>query len=71
MIKTRYKTRDIHEQIVLALVLMLLVVCSINVQFYLEQQITSNTVTYVNKLGQQKSLFDMSIEELMKVTITS
>lgn len=69
-----FKKRNINKKIVLALVVMFFGVCAvaINVQFYLESQIASNVETYYkNRTWEpQKNLFNMSIEELMEVTIT-
>jgi len=71
MFRAKNKKRNIHEQIVIALALVLVVVCTIKVQLCLEHHIVSNTVTGINKLNHQESLFDMSIEELMQVTVVS
>ncbi len=71
MFKTKYKQRNTQKEAVIALTLIFLVVCAINVQFCLEQQVVTHTITYMNRLGQQESLFDMSIEELMEVTVIS
>ena len=40
-------------------------------QFCLEYKVVTHTVTYTSKLHHQKSLFDMSIEELMEVMVIS
>ena len=67
MFKAKHKQRNIPELIVIALALMLLVVCAINVRFYLKHK----AATYRSNLNLQKNLFNMSIEELMEVTIPS
>ncbi len=71
MFKVMYKQRKTQREVVIALALIFLVVCAINVQFCMEQQVVTRTITYINRLDQQKSLFDMSIEELMEVTVVS
>ena len=71
MFMVKYKQRNIQKHIVIALALILLVVCVIDVQFYLEYQIVTNTVTGIKRLNQQVNLFDMSIEELMEVKVIS
>lgn len=71
MFKAKHKQRNIRKQIVIALALMLLVVCAVNVRFYLKHKAATYTTTYRSKLNQQKNLFNMSIEELMEVTISS
>ena len=59
----------------IALVLLCLVVSAVNLQFYLESRVAtklaSHTVTCVNKSAQQKSYFDMSLNELMDVVVVS
>ena len=67
MFKAKHKQRNIRKQIGIALALMLLVVCAVNVRFYLKQKVA----TQRSKLNQQENLFNMSIEELMEVTISS
>jgi len=69
MFNVKHKQRNIHKEIVIALVLVLFVVCTINVQFYIEHQIASHVTTYTSGLKTQENLFNMSIEELMEVTV--
>jgi hypothetical protein len=71
MFKASYKQRNTQKKMVIALSLIFLVVCDINVQFCLEYQVVTRTMTYMSRLHHQKSLFDMSIEELMEVTVIS
>jgi ATP/ADP translocase len=71
MFKAKYKQRNIQERMVIALALLCLVACSINVQLYLEHQVVVHTVTYTSKLNHQKNFFDMSVRELMEVMVTS
>jgi hypothetical protein len=71
MFKAKHKQRNIRKQIVIALALMLLGVCAINVRFYLKYKAATHTATYRSNLNLQKNLFNMSIEELMEVTIPS
>ena len=69
MFRMKYKQRSIQERMVIALALLCLVVCSVNVQLYLEHQVIVHTVTCTGKLSHQKNFFDMSIKELMQVTV--
>jgi hypothetical protein len=71
MFKGKYKQRNIQERIVIALALLCLVACSVNVQLYLEHQVVVHTVTYTSKLNHQKNFFNMPINELMDVMVTS
>jgi ATP/ADP translocase len=71
MFMVKCKQRDIQKRIVIALALLCLVVCAVNVQLYLEHQIVAHTVTCTSKLNQQGDFFDMSVNELMKVMVTS
>lgn len=68
-----FKQRNIKKRMVIALVVMFLGVCAItiNVQFYLEDQIASHVATYYKNRTWEppKNLFNMSIEELMEVTV--
>lgn len=67
MFKSKIKQRNTRKQIGVVLALMLLVVCAVNVRFYLRHK----AATQRNSMNQQKNLFNMSIEELMEVTISS
>jgi hypothetical protein len=71
MFRIKYKQRNIQKRIVIALALLCLVVCAVNVQLYLERQISTHIVTCTNKLNQQGDFFDMSLNELMEVVVVS
>jgi hypothetical protein len=55
--------------------LLCLIICTVNVQFYLERQVAINIVThrsaYSNKLNQQQNYFNMPLNELMDVVVIS
>ncbi|MFZ0034960.1 MAG: hypothetical protein WAK60_08255 [Sedimentisphaerales bacterium] len=65
MFKVKYKLRNIQKRIVIVLTLLCLVVCAVNVQLYLGH----HTAAYTIKLNHQENFFDMSIKELMQVTV--
>ncbi len=75
MFRVKYKQRNIQKRIVIALALLCLVTCAVNVQFYLERQIVVNVVTHTvscaSKLNQPVNYFNMSINELMDVVVVS
>ncbi|MFZ0034959.1 MAG: hypothetical protein WAK60_08250 [Sedimentisphaerales bacterium] len=75
MFERKYRQRNIQERMVIAVALLCLVVCAVNVQLYLEHQIVVNIVahteTCTGKLNQQKKFFNMPINELMDVAVTS
>jgi hypothetical protein len=71
MFMVKYKQRDIQKRITIALVLICLAVCTVDVQLYFEHQILAHIVTCTNRLNQQENYFHMSINELMKVVVVS
>jgi uncharacterized protein YpuA (DUF1002 family) len=75
MFMVKYKQRDIQKRIVIALALLCLVTCAVNVQFYMERQVAVNIVTHTatcaSKLNQPVNYFDMSLAELMEVVVVS
>jgi hypothetical protein len=71
MFRVEYKQRNIPKRMVIALALICLVVCSVDVQLYFEHQVAVHTVTCTIKLNQRESYFHMSINELMKVVVVS
>ncbi|MDD5327912.1 MAG: hypothetical protein PHY02_08885 [Phycisphaerae bacterium] len=72
-IKGKQKNTQIH--MVIALTFLCLLVCAVNVQFYMEHQIIVRIVThptaYTNALNQQEDYFNMSLSELMEVVVVS
>ncbi len=54
---------------VIALALICMMVCSIDVQLYLERKVVANTVTRPDQLNRQGNYFNMSIRELMNVVV--
>ena len=75
MFRIRCYHRKVQRWIVIALVLLCFVFSAVNLQFYLESRVVTKlvnqTLTYVNKSDQQKSYFDMSLNELMEVVVVS
>ena len=71
MFRIKYKQRNTQKRITIALALLCLVVCAVNVQLYFEHQISAHIVTCTNKLDQQENYFNMSISELMDVVVVS
>ena len=69
MFRIKYKQRNTQKRITIALVLICLVVCSVDVQLYFEHQILAHIVTCTNKLDQRENYFNMSINELMDVVV--
>jgi hypothetical protein len=67
--RVTYKQRDTQRRITIALALICLVVCSVDVQLYLECQVISNTVTCPRGLSCHRDYFNMSINELMNVVV--
>ena len=71
MFRMKYKQRNTQRRVVITLALLFLMVCSIDVQLYLERQIVAHTVTCTSKLNQRENYFNMSINELMEVVVVS
>jgi hypothetical protein len=71
MFRIKYKQRNTQKRIVIVLALLCLIVCSIDVQLYLERQIVAHAVTCTSRLNQQGDFFDMSLNELMEVVVVS
>jgi hypothetical protein len=75
MFRVKYNQRNIQRRIVIALALLCVVTCAVNVQFYLERQVAVNIVTRAaacaNKLNQHRNYFNMSLTELMEVVVVS
>ena len=73
--RIKCKQKNTQMRVVIALTLLCLVICTINVQLYLEYQIAVNiaspTITYADKLNHPVNYFDMSISELMEVVVVS
>lgn len=69
MLKIKYRQRDTQRRIIIALALICLMVCSVDVQLYLERQVVAHVVTYPNGLNHHKDYFNMSIGELMNVVV--
>lgn len=69
MLGIRYKQRDTQRRITIALALICLMVCSVDVQLYLERQVVAHTVTCPFGLNRQGNYFNMSISELMNVVV--
>jgi hypothetical protein len=71
MLMIKYKQRNTQKRIVIALALLCLIACSVDVQLYLERQIVAHTVTCKNRFDQQENYFNMSLNELMEVVVVS
>lgn len=71
MFKIKYNQGNVQKRITVALVLICLMVCTVDVQLYFEQRILANVVTCKNKFDRQKDYFDMSLSELMDVVVVS
>lgn len=69
MLGIKYKQRDTQRRITIALALICLVVCSVDVQLYLERQVVVHTVTRPSELNRHGDYFNMSISELMNVVV--
>jgi hypothetical protein len=67
----KYKQRSIQKRITIALALIAVVVCTVDVQLYCEQRILANVATCTNKFDQHENYFNMSLNELMKVVVVS
>ncbi len=75
MFKVEYKHKSVQKRLVVVLALLCLIVCSVNVQFYLEGQVAVNivnhTTTCMSKQNQPENYFNMSLTELMEVAVAS
>jgi hypothetical protein len=71
MFKTSHNQRSTRKRIVIALALIALMVCAADVQLYCEQQILAHKVTCTNKFNHHEDYFNMSLNELMNVSIVS
>jgi hypothetical protein len=69
MLGMKYKQRDTRRRVDIALALICLMVCSVDVQLYLERQVVVHTVTHIGELNRHRGYFDMSISELMNVVV--
>jgi hypothetical protein len=69
MLKMKYRQRDTQRRIVIALALICLMVCSVDVQLYMERQVVAPVVTYPNWLDHHRDYFNMSVGELMNVVV--
>jgi hypothetical protein len=71
MLRIKYNQAHIKRRITVALALICLIVCTVDVQLYFEQRILANVATCTNKFDRQKNYFDMSLSELMNVVLVS
>jgi hypothetical protein len=57
------------------MVLLCLIICTVNIQLYLERKVAVNIVTHraacADKLNQHKKYFNMPLNELMDVVVIS
>lgn len=71
MLRIKYNQAHIKRRITVALVLIAVMVCTIDVQLYFEQRILANVATCTNKFDRWENYFDMSLNELMDVVVVS
>ncbi len=75
MFKMKFNQKDIQKRMVIVLALLCLMICSVNVQFYLEYQVAVNIAAHktscLSELNRNKNYFDMPINELMDITVVS
>jgi hypothetical protein len=75
MVRIKCSRRNIQIRIVIVMVLLCLIICTVNVQFYLERQVAVNIVTHrsacSNKMNQQQNYFNMPLNELLDVVVIS
>jgi hypothetical protein len=71
MFGIKHNQGNIKRRITVALALMVVMMCTTDVQLYCEQRILAHTVTCTIKLNQHENYFDMSLQELMNVVVVS
>jgi hypothetical protein len=71
MFEVRYNQVNIKRRITVALALIVIMACTVDVQLYREQRILVHKVTCTIKLKQHENYFDMSLKELMNVVVVS
>ena len=57
MLREKLRQRSTQRRIFIALILLLLMICAVNVQFFLESNVVSRIVANTNKMQRQKNLF--------------
>ncbi len=70
MLRVRYNQRNVQKRIVVALALLCLMTCAVDVQLYLEHQITVS-IAACHRPDQHEDYFNMSLNELMNVVVVS
>jgi hypothetical protein len=75
MFRVRERRENILRVMVVALILLCLAACAVNMQLYLEHRVAVNIVTraiaYTNRPNRSVNYFDMSLSELMEVIVAS
>ena len=71
MLRVKYNQGNIQKRVTVALVLICLMVCAVDVQLYFEQRILANVATCKNKFDRRGSYFDMPLSELMNIVVIS
>lgn len=71
MFRIKYNQVHIKRRITIALALIALIVCTVDVQLFFEQRILARVATCTNKFERRVNYFDMSLNELMNVVVVS
>jgi hypothetical protein len=74
MFRIKCSQRNIQKRIVIVMALLCLMICTVDMQLYLEHQITVNIVAHIatyHRLNQQENYFNMPLSELMDVVVIS